>query len=151
MIGNIKNMANAFIIAVLFSSCLLRGEKDTVRVYINPQNYGWYFVELNQEPLAKDEQSINVRIDSIMQLKKITISNYEKFAFKVYDETGTDVSSRMKLPGYLSQSGGKTFFEFYNPTEQELTEITNWNPTDPNYMEIVNKSRTQLNALLETK
>ncbi len=149
MIGNIKNMANTFIIAVLFSCCLFKGERNTVNIFINPQNYGWYFIELNQDSLATDSQTINVRIDSIMQLKEIKISKYVKFAFKVYDGEGKEISSRMKLPGYLSHHGGKTFFKFYNPTEQELTEITKWNPTDAKYMEIVNQSRNQLKALLE--
>src|SRR5688572_17622122 len=151
MIGNIKNMINAFIIAVLFSCCSFKAENNAVNIFIDPQNHGWYFIELNEDSSVTDLAAINVRIDSVMQLKKITISKYEKFAFSVYDGSGTKISSKMKLPGYLSHHGGKTFFKFYNPTEHELTYMKKWNPTDPNYMEIVNKARNQLNTLLERK
>ncbi|SHM71216.1 hypothetical protein [Chitinophaga sp. CF418] len=149
MIGNIKNIINAFIIAVIFSCCSFKAKNNTVNIFINPQNCGWYFIELNEDSSATDLETINVRIDSVMQLKRITISKYEKFAFSVYDGSGTKISSRMKLQGYLSHHGGKTFLEFYNPTEHELTEMKKWNPTEPNYIEIVNKGRNQLNTLLE--
>ena len=82
-----------------------------VSIIIDPAEYGWYFVELKEDSTAS-ASAIKVKIDSTLQLRKITIANYSQYAFKVYDEVGVEISSKMKLPAHLSHHTGRHFLSF---------------------------------------
>lgn len=142
-------MVSNFLITLCFIGCMIKAEKNTVNIFLNPQNYGWYFIEIKQDSLIKDKATVNIKIDSTTQLQEIIVSKYDKFDFKVFDGGGTDISSKMKLSGILFNDDKRIFFKFYNPSEQELEKIKNWLPTDPNYQDIISKSKQQLKKMLD--
>src|SRR6218665_812175 len=150
MTGNINNMIKIVTVLMLFNCCVFKSEPNTVNISINNQNYGWYFVELKQDTSMKDLKSIDINIDSTLQLKEITVGNYQNYAFKVFDNAGNEISANMKLPRFVSRFG-KRFFSFYNPTKKELELIKNRDPTDPNFLEINYASDTQLKLMIERK
>ena len=143
------NFIFQFYLAVILIGCSPKDKHDAINLFINPKNHGWYFIELIKDSsIIIEPQIVDVKIENTNEINKIKIRDYNKTSFKVFDSLKTEVSSTMKLAGILTYYNGKNYFEFYNPSDQELSEIKNWLPTDPNYQKIVDASKNQLEKLI---
>jgi hypothetical protein len=151
MTGNIKLMISKILITICFIGCMNKADNDVANIIINTQNYGWYFIEIKPDSLVTDHIETQIKIDSIMQLNEIAVSDYNKLVFNIFDTSGMDISSRMKLSGILFNYDKRIFFKFYYPTELELKTIKKWLPTDSAYQGILNKSAEQLKKMLAKK
>lgn len=147
LIAKCKHMVFLYVIAALLSSCNYMHQRKMVNIKIDPSNYGWYFIELHKDTVSVMPSEYSVRFKDSSRLEHITVDDYDNLKYRVYDPSGKDISSRMKIP--MLMSTGRTFFHFYYPTDRELSVVKQWMPTDSAYNEIYRTNVDQLNKLLK--
>jgi len=129
---------------LLLGSCAGGSAIKTVNVFIDPAKSGWYFISLDKIPSLKDGgiDSIKFKDSTRMGLVKIKDLNLTKFV--PYDYHGNMISERLKLVGVKTIAKDTVFFEFYNPTQEELQNIKQWNASDDRAFKITLNENAEL-------
>ncbi len=116
--------------AVMFcSACMFYPNNKTVNIKLNPNKSGWYFMEIIRDSSLKDTGTVYTQFDDTIRLVSVRINHIDQTILSPYDYAGNSLSSRLKYLGLLGAKG-RSFFEFYNPTDEELINIDKWMPSN---------------------
>lgn len=137
MTGNTNKMIKTILLTMLLGCGSADKDTNTVRLALDPLQPGWYFVKLEKDSVYTI-QSAPLQLDSNTRLVKAAVTDVYKSTVTIYDKAGRDISSQMKLVS-LHESGEGAFFEFYNPSGQDMKKVKNWNVNDPEYTAIRRK------------
>ena len=128
-------MVFIYLVAALLGSCGYTNQRKMVNIIIEPSNYGWYFIELHKDTVNIGPAEYTVRFKDSSRLQQITVADHD-LNFKVYDPAGKEISSRMKIARFVHHANGFKYFEFYNPTDRDLSLVKKWMVTDSVYYNI---------------
>ena len=134
-----KNIWTVLFVPLLLCSCMLFESNRTIKLILNPKNSGWYFVQLIQDSTIKDTGTVILRFDDTTRFLKVHVNDIQKSIVSPFDEKGKSLSPRLKFAGVKEIGNNKSFFEFYNPTNEELANIEKWNPTDQRADQIMSR------------
>ena len=118
------------VIAALMTGCSFFPGTRTVEVELNPQNSGWYFIQIVKDTTIKNEGTVKVEFDDTTRMLSVRINDLGKTIVSPYDDKGRSISRRLQYFGIKDPDSKEPFFEFYNPTDEELADIDKWNPTN---------------------
>ena len=99
----------------------------TVKVILNPQKSGWYYIQIIRDTTIADTGTVKIEFDDTKRLDTVRINHIEETIVNPYDKEGNSLSNRLKDFGTKEIGNGISFFEFYNPTDDELRDIDIWN------------------------
>ena len=77
----------------------------------------------------EDTGTTVINFDDTTKLISVKINHVDHTILSPVDYNGYSLSNRLKYLGFL-EAKGKEFFEFYNPTEEELANIDKWMPSN---------------------
>lgn len=126
----IKKTALIALVSVLIAGCSFFPGTRTVEVVLNPENSGWYFIEIVKDTAIKDSGTVKIPFNDTTRMLSVRINDLDKTIVSPFDEKGNSISSRLQYFGIKDPNGKHSFFEFYNPTDEELLDIDKWNPTN---------------------
>lgn len=113
-----------------FFSCTSVSSVKTVNIFMNSNRSGWYFIGLTIDPGLKNDGMDTIKFSDSLRMINIHIKDINNTKFIPYDYHGNILSERLKLTGVMKASPDKVFFEFYNPTEEELINIDKWDASN---------------------
>ena len=116
-------------LTVFLSSCIGLSDNRTVKIKLQAENSGWYFIEIVRDTTLADTGTTEIHFHDTTKLVSVKINHVDQTILSPVDYNGYDLSGRLKYLGGL-EAKGKQFFEFYNPTEEELANIHNWLPSN---------------------
>ncbi|MEZ2338269.1 hypothetical protein AB6735_21650 [Mucilaginibacter sp. RCC_168] len=115
---------------VFFSNCTLDPDVKKVKIFVNPDRIGWYFIGVIQDPDLKADKIEDIKFNDSLRMVYIHVKDLNTLSFAPCDYNGNDLTERLKFTGVKTISPSKNFFEFYNPTNEELEHIKEWNAGD---------------------
>jgi len=124
---------------ILLSSCILFQNNRTVNITLNPKNSGWYFIKIIRDSTIDDTGVVKVEFNDTNRVSSVRINHIEQTILSPYDKDKNSLSSRLKYLGVKEVSPNTSYFEFYNPTDAELSTIDKWNPTNKRAGQILNE------------
>ncbi len=124
-----------YIIGICLSLLFLSGcnggsSVKTINVFIDPSKSGWYFISLNKIPGLKEGGIDSIKFTDSTRMGSVKIKDLNLTKFVPYDYHRNRLSERLKLVGVKTIAKDTGFFEFYNPSEEELQNIKQWNASD---------------------
>src|ERR1700733_9425074 len=114
---------------LLFTGCTGSWGDRVVKIKLHTENSGWYFIEIARDTTMKDTGTTVIDFDDTTKLLSVKMNHVDKTILSPVDYNGHSLSNRLKYLGFL-EAKGKQFFEFYNPTEEELANIHKWMPSN---------------------
>jgi len=112
-----------------------------VKTVINPDNKGWYLIAIINDSTIQEKEDVVVDFKNQDETKKISLTHYSKYDYKIFDLSGKDVTTSMKLTGFLFYKNSSVIFHFYNPSERELKEVSDWQPLTKHVDSLMRLSR----------
>jgi hypothetical protein len=140
-------MAKYFLLLVLVTGCSVKKEYNTVNIHIDPESYGWHFIELQKAGPKENWRIADVKFDSGVYLQSAVVSDFDAVDYNVLDPENDDISFDMKLPDVISHSNKKTYFTFYNPTPEDMEAVKHWLPDNAEYDRIMRMQKEALDTL----
>ena len=122
---------------IFLSCCTFFSNYRTVNVKLNPKYSGWYFIKLIKDTTLKDTGTTNINFDDTSRFAVIKINDINKLIVSPFDYNGNSLSTRLQYFGVRTEMPNHNFLQFYNPTDEELTDIDKWNPTNKRARDIM--------------
>ncbi|WDF80744.1 hypothetical protein PQ469_12075 [Mucilaginibacter sp. KACC 22773] len=119
-----------FLALAYFSNCNSVSSVKTVNIFIDSHKSGWYFIRLTKDSTSKSDGIGTIKFSDSSRMGYIRIKDINNTKFIPYDYHGNILSERLKLTGVMTASPDGVFFEFYNPTEEELKNIDKWDASN---------------------
>ena len=113
---------------VILSNCTLATDVKKVKIFINPSRNGWYFIGVIQD--SKADKIEDIKFNDSLRMVYIHVKDLNTLSFASCDYNGNNLTERLKFSGVKTISPNKKFFEFYNPTNEELEHVKQWNSGD---------------------
>ena len=133
--------------SILIGCNTLVKPKSNIDVYINPNDSGWYFIELIADTAAP-VGDVTIHYDTIGGLPQVPVHSMEDYNFRIFGHGGEKISAQSKMPGFVYHTSGHHFFRFYYPSARALNDEQNWDPQGSNMERLRENSITELNRLL---
>jgi hypothetical protein len=142
-------MTKVFPLLVLLIGCSTKKNYNTVNIHLNPQSYGWHFIELQKQGPKENYKVAEVKFDSAVYLQSAVVSDFDAVDYNVYDTGKNEISEKMKLPSVILHDNRKTYFTFYNPTPNDLQEVKRWVPDNAEYNHIMSMKKQAQDKLIK--
>ena len=125
-----KYMIRFWPLILVITGCVPFRSARTVKVILNPKKSGWYYIQIIRDTTIADTGTVKIEFDDTKRLDTVRVNHIEETIVSPYDKEMNSLSIRLKYFGTKEIGNGISFFEFYNPTEEELREIDVWIPTN---------------------
>lgn len=143
---------SSFFLLLIVSSCTgLIQKKTNIDIRINPQDTGWYFLELVKDAAEPPVSTIEIQFDTSAGLPQVPIKGIENYNFRVFSHNGEKLSAQIKMPAFVYHTSGHQFFRFYNPSALGAANELNWNKSGAYMERLREQSIITLNRLLNMR
>ena len=126
--SKLRYIVSLFVV-LLTSNCSFPQQTTTVKVVLDPNVKGWYFVQLTVDT-GVQYRTTTLKFHDTTNVVKVSIKNVDNTIVSVFDPAGNNLSDRLKYSLSTEINIHSYVIRFYNPTAEELEDIVNWLPSD---------------------